>query len=122
MVPGAPACDAAVRLDDGRDSWLLHALGAEFTLLVYGEVPAATLLALAQAAEGVAGLALLRVVPGTQRVSGALSDRDGLVAQRYDLQDGSAVLLRPDQHVCARWRQPQGDALRQALKRALCLQ
>jgi 3-(3-hydroxy-phenyl)propionate hydroxylase len=122
MVPGAPACDAPVQLDDGRDGWLLHALGADFTLLVYGEVPAATLQALAQAAEGVAGLTLLRVVPGTQRVSGALSDRDGLVARRYDLQDGSAVLLRPDQHVCARWRQPQADALRQALKRALCLQ
>ena len=122
LVPGAPACDAPVLRDDGRESWLLQELGDDFTLLVYGEMPASTLRELAQAAEGIAGLALLRIAPGAQPVGGALADREGLVASRYDLQDGSAVLLRPDQHVCARWRKPHGDALRQALKRALCIQ
>ena len=31
-------------------------------------------------------------------------DREGLVAKRYDASDGTAILFRPDQHVCARWR------------------
>ena len=39
----------------------------------------------------------------------ALIDRDGAVARRYDLQPGTVVLLRPDAHVCARWRGPSSS-------------
>ena len=35
-----------------------------------------------------------------------LDAEDDLAAQRYDAQPGTVYLLRPDQHVCARWRQP----------------
>jgi 3-(3-hydroxy-phenyl)propionate hydroxylase len=125
MVPGAPACDAPVTLADGRSGWLLRALGDEFTLLVHGDVPSATLDAFAEAAKGVAGLKLLRVLPASQPAQSedAVTDTQGLVAERYGLQPGAALLLRPDQHVCARWPQaPQGDALCRALRRALCLQ
>ena len=45
-------------------------------------------------------------------------DRDGCVADRYDMLPGTAYLLRPDQHVCARWRQPSTDDLHHALRRA----
>jgi 3-(3-hydroxy-phenyl)propionate hydroxylase len=97
MVPGAPAADAPVDID-GRASWLLRELGPGFTLLVCGDAPrwAADL--------AVTTLALL---PGA------------LLAQRYDLQRGTAYLLRPDQHVCARWRHPSAPLVRAALRKAL---
>jgi 3-(3-hydroxy-phenyl)propionate hydroxylase len=50
-----------------------------------------------------------------------LVDVEGLVSQRYDLRPGSAVLLRPDRHVCARWRTPQPEAIVAAMRRVLAL-
>lgn len=120
MVPGAPAVDAPLRSADGRPGWLLHLLGDGFTLLL-GAGPDAARIAdeLRAAAEGLASLTVLTLgAPGSDA---AWIDADGCVARRYDLQPGSAVLLRPDQHVCARWRRPDGDALRAALRRVLAL-
>jgi 3-(3-hydroxy-phenyl)propionate hydroxylase len=42
-----------------------------------------------------------------------------LATQRYDAQPGTVYLLRPDQHVCARWRQPTPANIRAAIDRAL---
>ena len=39
-------------------------------------------------------------------------------AQRLDASPGSAVLLRPDQHLAARWRVPTLNAVQAALARA----
>lgn len=108
MRPGTVAADAPLLLADGRRSWLLRALaGTGFTALVFGEGDAAERSARALAE---AGVALLRV---------ALSEENRLAAERYDAQPGTVYLLRPDQHVCARWRQPQPADIRQALDRAL---
>jgi 3-(3-hydroxy-phenyl)propionate hydroxylase len=60
-------------------------------------------------------------LPATADNAAAVADADGLVAQRYDLQPGNAVLLRPDHHVCARWRHPDADAVRRAVDRALAI-
>ena len=38
--------------------------------------------------------------------------------QRYDAKPGSAWLIRPDQHVVARWRHLDAPAIRAALARA----
>lgn len=43
---------------------------------------------------------------------------DGLVSQRFDARPGTTYLLRPDQHVCARWRGFDATKLRGALARA----
>ncbi|MHA7150608.1 FAD-dependent oxidoreductase, partial [Burkholderia pseudomallei] len=49
-----------------------------------------------------------------------IEDSEGLVARRYDARPGTFYLLRPDQHVCARFRTAQASAVRAALARAIC--
>ena len=134
MRPGAAAADAPVTLADGRDGWLLRQLGDGFTALVYDAgdtgdtgdtADAAQVAATLRSAAGTVPLRVLNVrargaAPQADTLD-SLIDRDGLVAERYDLLPGSVYLLRPDQHVCARWRQPSVDALRDALERALAL-
>src|SRR5205085_11197206 len=117
MVPGAAAADAPVTLSGGRDGWLLRELGDGFTALVFGDEAA-----LHGAAVPGVPLKVLHVDPcGHPARPGRVIDRDGVLAERYDLLPGSVVLLRPDQHVCARWRQPSAEAVRHALQRALAL-
>lgn len=119
MVPGAPAADAPLQRADGSATWLLRELAADgFTALWCddGSTPANELEA---AADGLVPLALRRI--GGAGATGALHDAEGLCTQRYDLQPGTLVLLRPDHHVCARWRRPSGPALRAALRRALAV-
>jgi 3-(3-hydroxy-phenyl)propionate hydroxylase len=100
MVPGAPVLDAPL-VRDGRSTWLLRELGADFTLLVFGVAPSwATSLKLKVLAID------------------AVMDTSGHAAQRYDAQPGTAYLLRPDQHVCARWRAPTRAAVEAAMWRA----
>ncbi|CAN7731500.1 FAD-dependent oxidoreductase [Acidovorax sp. LjRoot66] len=102
QVPGAVLLDAPV-LQGGQSAWLLRTLGADFTLLVFGTAPAW--------ATALPQVKLLRV--GTD-----LQDPQGLLAQRLDAQPGTAYLVRPDQHVCARWRSLDEAAVRAALARA----
>jgi len=121
MLPGAPAADAPVQHPDGRRDWLLRQLGQDFTLLMAAGNDARTLAAaIADAAMPAVVKVLVIGTPGTA-APGTLTDADGLVAQRYGLRPGGAVLLRPDQHVCARWRQPTPQAVRGAVERALAL-
>jgi 3-(3-hydroxy-phenyl)propionate hydroxylase len=125
MRPGAAAIDAPVTCADERESWLLRELGDGFTALVYGDAAAAAQLAAAAAADGLVPLRVVHVRPcevaAHAEVAHSLVDHDGFVAERYDMLPGTVYLLRPDQHVCARWRQPSADALRAALKQALAI-
>ena len=102
MVPGAVAGDAPLRRA-GSTTWLLRELGADFTLLAFGAVPA-----------WAGSLPLKTVVIG----GAGLEDVEGVATRRYDAQPGTAYLIRPDHHICARWRAPQADAVRAALARA----
>jgi 3-(3-hydroxy-phenyl)propionate hydroxylase len=52
------------------------------------------------------------------RVQGASPEVE-LATQRYDAQPGTVYLLRPDQHVCARWRHPTAESIRAAIDHAL---
>jgi 3-(3-hydroxy-phenyl)propionate hydroxylase len=46
-------------------------------------------------------------------------DAEGLLRERYDGQPGTVVLIRPDQHVAARWRRFDEPQIRTALRRCL---
>ncbi|MEO8059875.1 MAG: FAD-dependent oxidoreductase [Burkholderiales bacterium] len=126
MQPGAAAADAPVLRADGSAGWLLRELGDGFTALVSDSADFGAIAAeLGSGAEGVLPVQIVRVAgegcgPLTSE-SQVLFDRDGLVAKRYDLQPGTVYLLRPDQHVCARWRAASALKVRAALRRALAL-
>ena len=126
MLPGAAAADAPILRADGSSGWLLRELGEGFTALVADNPNVdATVAELRSSAEGVVPLRIVRVVAAGSNLPtttlATLVDRDALVARRYDLQPGTVYLLRPDQHVCARWRQAAGSSVRAALRRALAL-
>ena len=53
-------------------------------------------------------------IPGVK----VIVDTQGLVAKRYDARPGTTYLLRPDQHVVARWRTLDTHAVQAALARA----
>ncbi len=121
LPPGAPAADAPV-LCDGRADWLLRQLAGDgFTLLLFGapdEVPAGAVNAPAgRARQGAWPVRSVFVSP--VEADGVLWDHEGLAAARYDAQPGTAVLLRPDQHVAARWRGFDPVAVATARRRAL---
>ncbi|MDM4767330.1 FAD-dependent oxidoreductase [Pelomonas sp. SE-A7] len=100
MKPGTACADAPLKTADGRAAWLLDHLGQGFTLLSFGPAPA------------VQGLHLLEI--GRE-----LIDEQVLLAQRYDARPGTVYLIRPDQHVAARWRSFDAAAVQAALDRAL---
>jgi 3-(3-hydroxy-phenyl)propionate hydroxylase len=107
MLPGTNCADAPVR-NAGRDAWLLHHLGGEFVALVFDPSCGLDMLD----CDGIA----CRVLA----VGRDFEDAEGLVRERYDGAPGTTYLIRPDQHVAARWRRFDEAALRTALARATC--
>ena len=99
MRPGMACLDAPLITSEGCD-WLLQQLGDEVTLLVIGD-------ALPQADNQFSDdLAILRVGHG------GCKDCEGKIEARY----GKGVyLIRPDQHVAARWKDPDEAQIRAAL-------
>lgn len=120
LAHGAPPQN--VRL--GPDSFLLDHIGGTFDLLYFSEAQALPADVRAAAAalrdQGVP----LRITAirqhGSAAVQGAdhtLLDPEARVAARYGVHnEGAAYLLRPDQHVCARWLTLDGTRLRAALQ------
>jgi len=137
MVPGAPAADAPVAGPSG--SWLLDYVGGVFALLCFdAAVVPSDVVALAQDAircrvveiGGVRGqipAGFTTQAPAEARPHAPhaatpaftrIDDVDELAATRYDAQPGTVYLLRPDQHVCARWRKFDLASVRAAITRA----
>ncbi|MBI1791209.1 MAG: FAD-dependent oxidoreductase [Acidobacteria bacterium] len=122
MIPGAPAADAPIRAG-GRPDWLLARIGDRFSGLLFVDgAPSAEICAALRelAREAIPIRPLLVALPGTALQDSAIEDAEGLLARRYDALPGTFYLVRPDQHVCARWRQLDPDRVRTALRRATC--
>jgi 3-(3-hydroxy-phenyl)propionate hydroxylase len=127
MVPGAPMDDAPVQVA-GQDAWLLDQVGHGFQALWFVDAAptAETLAALQGLKRGAVPVDTLIVarqaldVPDSDMAGfKVLVDAQGWMAKRYDATPGTTYLLRPDQHVVARWRTLDTTQLQAALARAL---
>jgi 3-(3-hydroxy-phenyl)propionate hydroxylase len=116
MVPGAPAADAPVSGPSG--TWLLGYLGGAFTLLAFDAAiePADV----ASLAGDRIGCKVVQVGAAPLAGTTHVEDAQGLARRRYDARSGTVYLIRPDQHVCARWRAFDLGLVRGALARATC--
>ena len=118
---GAPPQNIRLAADD----FLLDHLGGGFDLIYFTEaaaIPEPLQKVVAVTRER--GVALRVVAVGAARpVAGAdltLADADGHFRRRYGVQaSGAGYLLRPDQHVCARWLTLDATRLQAALATAL---
>jgi 3-(3-hydroxy-phenyl)propionate hydroxylase len=137
MRPGSPSVDAPLTDPDGQPTWWLRHIGGQFDLLVCveGDIDpplkaAIQLIARDAAAGGLPDLAVHWVLHQPDDSPGAsteepefrsrlLIDRAGLLWRRCDARHGTPYLLRPDQHVCARWRTPDAAVIVTALRRTL---
>ena len=126
MVPGAPMDDGPV-LENGVKGWLLNKVGKQFFALYFADDPnvldAATIATLSNLSNGHIPVQALVISSQPGKVAGGIStveDPSGVVAQRYDAQPGTVYLLRPDQHVAARWRKLDSEKIKAAVARATC--
>jgi 3-(3-hydroxy-phenyl)propionate hydroxylase len=123
MRPGAPAIDAPLDSRDG-DTWLIDQIGGRFDLLYFTGTEAVSE-TMRNTFESLRRLpvpveTLIISAQGVRAGIGRFfEDVDGLFAERYDARSGTAYLLRPDQHVCARWRRLDAASIHKAQARAL---
>lgn len=120
---GAPPQNVCLGVGD----FLLDHLGGGFDLLYFTDAAA-----IPQPLQDVVAQVRRRGVPlrvsavgaraAAQGADQTLTDADGHVRQRYGISaNGGAYLLRPDQHVCARWLTLDATRLQAALQQALPL-
>ena len=101
---GEVALDAPIRIG-GQSGWLLPLLGPHFTCLCVNTAPPKTLPPDVKA-----------LVVGRD-----FDDPDGRLAERYAGEGPALYLIRPDQHVAARFRQATAEQLYTAWSRSLAL-
>ncbi len=128
LVPGSAAADAPLDCD-GQARWLLNQLTPGFNLLLFLDRPEAlspaladALRALARAPAPVAPLVILTAAaraPAAVHGLPVLTDPGTLAVARYVAEPRTSYLIRPDQHVTARWRGFDADRVRAATRRAL---
>ncbi|MDR0807720.1 MAG: FAD-dependent oxidoreductase [Gemmobacter sp.] len=100
--PGSPVPDAPV-----ADGWLLQALGGGFTLMTFD----------AEAPEVIKAHGVI-----VRRLALTATGNAALQARFLGEAPAAVYLIRPDQHVAARWSRYDETAVRAALARALALE
>jgi 3-(3-hydroxy-phenyl)propionate hydroxylase len=128
MVPGAVSADAPVKVA-GNEAWFLkHISTGEFTGIYFCGLSddvtstAAHPAALTRLPIPVQPLIVIPRGSSACAVADAVvvEDVEGIVTHRFDARPGTFYLLRPDQHVCARWRELNIESISAALGRATC--
>jgi 3-(3-hydroxy-phenyl)propionate hydroxylase len=121
---GAPPQNVRLGAQGGEGDFLLDHLGGGFDLLYFTDTDLPAELQQVINAARATGLPLnVTAVGASQPVAGAdkyLPDADGHLRARYGVPaQGGAYLLRPDQHVCARWLTLDAARLKAAFANAL---
>ena len=113
LMPGEPCLDAPVV--NGKEDWLLNQFGGDFTIVSFDSDASAD----DGGTDEIAGIRHFRVsrVPSHGKPGTTLVDRDGTAIKRYGA--GLSYLIRPDQHVAARFETPDAQAVRDAHAHAL---
>lgn len=128
LPPGEPCMDAPVQLER-VPSWLLNFFSDGFTVLLHMTLQAdvkkiKTLLTQSSSKIMLKAVVLsndnidLSELAGIENCS-IIVDVNGKVCERYDLNEGGVYLIRPDQHVCGRWRAFSINDINQAVNCAL---
>ena len=117
LLPGDCVPDACL----GADDFLLDHFGHHFTLLIFTDAlePEFSAACDAVRATGV-DLHVLKVNRTVGDDGGTLTDPDGVLAAQLEAHaPETCLLIRPDQHLCARWTGQDAGRLSAALARAL---
>ncbi|NOX70841.1 MAG: FAD-dependent oxidoreductase [Gammaproteobacteria bacterium] len=121
VAPGTNCTDAPVMCGNKR-SWLLNHLGWEFKVLIFsgaGQFTVEQQQELKSLANDDIPVSCIFVSEDALAGETVLTDVQGLAAERYGIGAGGGVyLIRPDQHVAARWRELDSGKIRDAVQRA----
>ena len=121
VPPGAPCVDAPLG-QQGEADWLLRHLGFRFTALVFaGDPPSPGQMAQLAGLPVPVHTVIIRAAGSPDEADGGFTDTEGRACDRYDARPGTTYLVRPDQHVAARWRRFDPAAITVALARAIAL-
>ena len=113
--PGSPCLDAPVFIN-GVDAWFLNQLGDRFIGIYFSEDGTAPA-GITGAGSGRIPLETI-VVARTGNADSNIVDSNGLLHRHYDARPGTYYLVRPDQHVAARWREFSREKVLRAMERA----
>ncbi|MGH6612125.1 MAG: FAD-dependent oxidoreductase, partial [Burkholderiaceae bacterium] len=96
----------------GDAASLLDQVGGRFDLLIFDHQDPRL------EAELPNDLRVTHIAPASRAGMQVLEDNEAFASRRYGTQRGGVYLLRPDQHVAARWRAPSVRDVTSALTRA----
>lgn len=116
--PGSPCLDAPVTCA-GIESWFLNLLGDRFTGILFADAGGSISKDMRTLEDQDIPVHTLVVKPaGCTAADGDIIDQQAYLQAHYDARPGTYYLIRPDQHVAARWRSFDIAKVKQALSRA----
>lgn len=125
--PGAPARNVCIDPEAAAKRWLFDAFAPGFQVLVFGDENGELKQALADVqtlrAKGIPVRLIAVCAHGesAQSVDALVRDPLSRVHARWAAQAGTVYVLRPDQHVAARWRAGSGERVLAVVRKALAL-
>jgi len=116
--PGSPCLDAPIT-GDGIESWFLNQLGDHFTGILFADANGSITNDMRVLRDQDIPVHTVVVKPvGCAAHDGDIIDQQAQLQKHYDARPGTYYLIRPDQHVAARWRSFDLTKVNKALSRA----